>query len=80
MNTKTPKRTQPIGDEAIVYIVDDDVSVRESLGLLFRSVSLYAELFESASELLQRKSPSVPSCLVLDVRLPGLSGLSCTPS
>ena len=46
MNTKTPKRTQPIGDEAIVYIVDDDVSVRKSLGLLFRSVSLYAELFE----------------------------------
>lgn len=74
MNTKTPKRTQPIGDEAIVYIVDDDVSVRESLGLLFRSVSLCAELFESASELLQRKLPSVPSCLVLDVRLPGLSG------
>jgi len=65
---------QPIGDEAIAYIVDDDVSVRESLGLLFRSVGVRAELFSSASELLQKKLPSVPSCLVLDVRLPGLSG------
>ena len=74
VNPETPKKTQPTGDEPIVYIVDDDVSVRESLGLLFRSVSLCAELFESASELLQRKLPSVPSCLVLDVRLPGLSG------
>ena len=74
VNPETPKRTQPTGDEPIVYIVDDDVSVRESLGLLFRSVRLCAELFESASELLQRKLPSVPSCLVLDVRLPGLSG------
>ena len=74
MNPETPKKKQPTGDEPIVYVVDDDVSVRESLGLLFRSVRLRAELFESASELLQRKLPSVPSCLVLDVRLPGLSG------
>ena len=74
VNSESPKKTQPTGDEPIVYIVDDDVSVRESLRLLFRSVSLCAELFESASELLQRKLPSVPSCLVLDVRLPGLSG------
>jgi FixJ family two-component response regulator len=74
VNPETPKRTQPTGDEPIVYIVDDDVSVRESLRLLFRSVNLCAELFDSASALLQRKLPSVPSCLVLDVRLPGLSG------
>jgi len=72
---ESSKKTQPTGGEPIVYIVDDDVSVRESLGLLFRSVSLSAELFESAGELLQRRRlPSVPSCLVLDVRLPGLSG------
>jgi FixJ family two-component response regulator len=74
VSAETPKRMQPIGDEAIAYIVDDDVSVRESLGLLFRSVGVRAELFSSASELLQKKLPSVPSCLVLDVRLPGLSG------
>jgi FixJ family two-component response regulator len=74
VNPETPKKTKRTGDEPIVYVVDDDVSVRESLGLLFRSVRLCAELFESASELLQRKLPSVPSCLVLDVRLPGLSG------
>jgi FixJ family two-component response regulator len=71
---ETPKKTQPTGCEPVVYIVDDDVSVRQSLGLLFRSVRLHAELFESANELLQKKLPSVPSCLVLDVRLPGLSG------
>jgi len=74
VSAETPKRTQPIEDEAIAYIVDDDVSVRESLGLLFRSVGLRTELFSSASELLRKKLPSVPSCLVLDVRLPGLSG------
>jgi len=71
----TPKISQPTGDEPIVYVVDDDVSIRESLGLLFRSVGLRAELFTSANELLQSKLPPVPSCLVLDVRLPGLSGL-----
>jgi FixJ family two-component response regulator len=70
----TPKISQPTGDEPIVYVVDDDVSIRESLGLLFRSVGLRAELFTSANELLQSKLPPVPSCLVLDVRLPGLSG------
>ena len=74
MKPETPKKKQTSGCEPVVYIVDDDISVRESLGLLFRSVRLRAELFESASELLQRKLPSVPSCLVLDVRLPGLSG------
>ena len=46
VNPETPKKTQPTGDEPIVYIVDDDVSVRKSLRLLFRSVSLCAELFE----------------------------------
>lgn len=62
------------GVEPVVYVIDDDVSVREGLARLFRSVGLRAELFTSAHELMQRKLPPVPSCLVLDVRLPGLSG------
>ena len=61
--------------EAVVFIVDDDASMRESLRNLIRSVGLRAELFASAQEFLRSKHPDVPSCLVLDVRLPGLSGL-----
>lgn len=70
--------SSPLGssnDQAIVYIVDDDASVREVLGSLFRSVGLHVELLASASELLARKQPDAPCCLVLDVRLQGLSGL-----
>ena len=61
--------------EPIVYIVDDDSSVREALESLVRSVGLRAELFRTAQEFLQYKRADAPSCLVLDVRLPGLSGL-----
>ena len=59
----------------VVFVVDDDASVREALRSLFGSVGLRVELFGSAREFLQSKLPDVPSCLVLDVRLPGLSGL-----
>ncbi|CAM2151668.1 Nodulation protein W [Pararobbsia alpina] len=59
----------------IVFVVDDDVSLREALGSLFRSVGLRVQAYASAPELLQHTLPDVPSCLVLDVRLPGLSGL-----
>jgi FixJ family two-component response regulator len=71
-----PKSSQPMSEvvEPAVYVIDDDAGIRDSLALLFRSVGLRAELFRSANELLQRKLPSVPSCLVVDVRLPGLSG------
>jgi FixJ family two-component response regulator len=62
-------------DLAIVYIIDDDASIREMLASLFRSVGLRVEVFGSAPELLRSKLPDVASCLVLDVRLPGLSGL-----
>jgi FixJ family two-component response regulator len=61
--------------DAMVFVVDDDASMRESLKNLIRSVGLRAELFASAQEFLRSKRPDVPSCLVLDVRLPGLSGL-----
>ncbi|MER9005654.1 response regulator [Mesorhizobium sp. M0862] len=70
-----PKSLQPTWEaEPAIYVIDDDAGVRDSLGLLFRSVGLRAELFRSANELLQSKLPQIPSCLVLDVRLPGLSG------
>lgn len=59
----------------IVFVVDDDASLREALRSLLRSVGLQVELFASAQEFLQRKRPEGPSCLVLDVRLPGISGL-----
>jgi RNA polymerase sigma factor (sigma-70 family) len=62
---------------SVVFVVDDDVSVRESLELLIRGEGWHPELFASASEFLasHRTRPSVPSCLVLDVSMPGLSGL-----
>jgi FixJ family two-component response regulator len=58
-----------------VFVVDDDGSVRDALKSLFGSVGLQAQTFASAPEFLQAKLPDTPSCLVLDVRLPGLSGL-----
>jgi len=61
--------------KAIVFVVDDDASVREGLGSLIRSAGLRVETFASAQEFLARSRADVPSCLVLDVRLPGLSGL-----
>jgi len=59
----------------IVYIVDNDADVRDGLKALFESVGLRCEVFSSASQFLTRKAPDEVSCLVLDVRLPGLSGL-----
>jgi FixJ family two-component response regulator len=61
--------------EPIVYVVDDDQSVRESLSSLIRSVGLRVETFGSAEEFLRHRRPDVPSCLVVDVHLPGSSGL-----
>ena len=61
--------------EAIILVVDDDVSVREALEGLIRSAGLRVETFSSAQELLARPPVDAPGCLVLDVRLPGLSGL-----
>ena len=61
--------------ERIVFVIDDDVAVRATLSSLFRSVGLRVELFGSAHEFAQSKMPDVASCLVLDIRLPGVSGL-----
>jgi FixJ family two-component response regulator len=61
--------------ESIVFVIDDDVAMRTTLSSLFRSVGLRVELFGSAREFAQIKMPDVASCLVLDIRLPGVSGL-----
>jgi FixJ family two-component response regulator len=63
------------GQKPTVFVVDDDEGVRFALVNLFESIDLNVEVFSSAVELLRMQLPDVPSCLVLDVRLPGLSGL-----
>src|SRR2546428_1289047 len=60
---------------ALIYVVDDDVSVREGLENLLRSAGFTVQTFSSAQEFLASARADVPSCLVLDVQLPGLSGL-----
>lgn len=68
---KPPEReTQPI-----VFVIDDDESLRDALKRLFRMVGLRAETFATAADFMKRKLPDVPTCLVLDIRLPGISGL-----
>jgi FixJ family two-component response regulator len=67
--------TEALETEPIAFVVDDDPSMRKALANLFRSVGLRAEVFGSARELLETELPDVASCLVLDIRLPGPSGL-----
>ena len=62
------------GASSIVFVVDDDSLIREALRRLIRSVGLEVKTFSSAQEFLQAERPDMPSCLILDVRLPGLSG------
>jgi FixJ family two-component response regulator len=66
---------EPAGAKPVVLVVEDDASMRRALSNLFRSVGLEVEAFGSASEILLSELPDVASCLVLDIRLPGLSGL-----
>jgi FixJ family two-component response regulator len=75
--TGHPKSSrEPAGaGEPIVFVIDDDASMRRALTNLFESVGLKVEVFGSAPEMLRSKLPDVASCLVLDIRLPGLSGL-----
>jgi FixJ family two-component response regulator len=69
-STKANASTEPV-----VFVVDDDDSMRLALARLFYSMKMRVEVFASAQEFLKSNRPDVPSCLVLDVRLPGLSGL-----
>ncbi|HWZ77499.1 MAG TPA: response regulator transcription factor [Candidatus Sulfotelmatobacter sp.] len=62
--------------KSIVFVVDDDLSVRSAINRLIGSMGLQVELFESAQGFLASKLPNVPSCLILDIRLPGISGLN----
>ena len=62
-------------EEPIIFAVDDDASMREALHRLFRSIGMRTRIFVSGEEFLEFKRPDAPACLVLDVRLPGLSGL-----
>jgi FixJ family two-component response regulator len=64
-----------VESNAVVFVVDDDLSVREALRSLIRSVGVRCETFESAGEFLRSPLPDAPACLVLDVQLPGGSGL-----
>jgi FixJ family two-component response regulator len=73
--TERPESSHEPSSAKIVFVVEDDASVCRALSNLFESVGLQVEVFGSASEMLQGKLPDVASCLVLDVRLPGLSGL-----
>jgi FixJ family two-component response regulator len=61
--------------DSVVFVVDDDTDVREAIQSLIRSVGLYVEGFASAQDFLCSKRPNLPGCLVLDIRLPGFSGL-----
>jgi FixJ family two-component response regulator len=62
-------------EQPVVFVVEDDESLRNALGRLFRMVGLCAEAFATAADFFKRKLPDVPTCLVLDIRLPGVSGL-----
>lgn len=75
MERPAPSSPEADNNEPIVLVVDDDPSVRRALVNLFESVGLKVAAFSSAPEILQSRPPEVPSCLVLDIRLPGLSGL-----
>jgi FixJ family two-component response regulator len=66
---------EPPAAEPMVFVIDDDISMRRALINLFESVGLKVEAFGSAVELMRARLPEVASCLVLDIRLPGLSGL-----
>ena len=71
----TSPRDLAHAEEPIVFVIDDDASMREALRGLLRSVGLQVEVFGSAHEFLESKLPDVASCLLLDIRLPRLSGL-----
>ena len=70
-----PSSASPTPDGPRIYVIDDDQSVRDALSSLFRSVGYRVQLFGSTNEFIQAKRADANSCLVLDIRLPGASGL-----
>jgi FixJ family two-component response regulator len=75
MIERMAKRAAVAAEEPVVFIIDDDRAVREALQSLLRSVGLRVELFDSAAGFMESALPDAPSCIVLDIRLPRLSGL-----
>ncbi|OYX13605.1 MAG: DNA-binding response regulator, partial [Rhizobiales bacterium 32-66-8] len=73
--SQAPRRQSPEASEPIVIVVDDDAPLRAALSSLFRSVGLRVEAFASPADFLAAELPDAPRCLVLDIRLPGVSGL-----
>src|SRR5262245_53542244 len=71
----TPTDPDPASEKPVVLVVDDDQSLREALSRLLRSVGLRVETYNSAQAFLQAELPTAPCCVVLDVRMPGQSGL-----
>jgi CheY-like chemotaxis protein len=71
---RRPSKQIDAPETPVVLVVDDDPSLREALGRLFRSVNLESKLFPSVAELLMHKFPDAPCCLVLDIRLPDPAG------
>ena len=69
------KKPEASAAQPVVFVIDDDASVRAAISSLIRSVGLRAEVFASVSEFLAHKRSSATSCIILDVRLPGVSGL-----
>jgi FixJ family two-component response regulator len=74
-NRSVPAEPDPTSEEAVVLVVEDDEAMREALRSLLESVDLRVEMFRSAAAFLQADLPTAPSCILLDVRLPGQSGL-----
>ncbi|HEY1543395.1 MAG TPA: response regulator [Xanthobacteraceae bacterium] len=68
-------KIQATAERPLVFVVDDDQSLRDALGNLFRNVGLRVETFATAGDFVKRKLPDVATCLVLDIRMPGISGL-----
>src|SRR5258708_40296851 len=78
MGRPTPISAIPAGAPT-VFVIDDDAAIREAIQGLLKSVSLKSEAFGTAQEFLRTKRPDGPSCLVLDIRLPGITGLEFHP-
>src|ERR1043165_2124621 len=74
-SSRCRRKTMMSEPEAIVFVIDDDESLREALRSLIRSVGLRVETFASAPEFLRSARPDAAACLILDVRMPGISGL-----
>jgi FixJ family two-component response regulator len=75
MKGNTPPSTQPGQDGPCIHVVDDDQSVRDALSSLFRSVGYRVQLYGSTNDFIQARRADANSCMVLDIRLPGASGL-----